>query len=100
MLRRIDTRCNKIRLAADCPRSQIVKLAASKRGNSSLGLHQGTPRPSSASAFAHAGAACTGMRQQCAINILCRPELYIIRQRRIISILENYAAHAIAEKET
>jgi hypothetical protein len=45
---------------ADRAGSQIVGLAAAKGRNASLGLHQGTPRPSFPATFApvnpHAGA--------------------------------------------
>src|SRR3954468_21949109 len=47
ILRPIETRCNEIWLATDCARSQIVGLAASKRGNSSLVLYYDIPLPSS-----------------------------------------------------
>src|SRR4051812_34709738 len=43
IFRPIKTRCKEIRLEADCAGSRIIRLAAIKGWNASLGLHQGTP---------------------------------------------------------
>jgi hypothetical protein len=45
-------------LMVDCAGSQIGGLATLKRGNSLLGLHQGTPLLSSPAAFAPVGSSC------------------------------------------
>jgi hypothetical protein len=43
----IEARCNEIRSHLTAPAAQIAGLAALNRWNSSLGLHQGAPLPSS-----------------------------------------------------
>src|SRR6476620_8331269 len=58
VFRAIGARCSESRLMVDCAGSQIGGLAASKRGNSLLGLHQGTPLLSSPAAFAPVGSSC------------------------------------------
>jgi len=55
VFRAIGARCSESRLVVDSTRSQIGGLAASKRGNSLLGLHQDTPLLSSPAAFAPVG---------------------------------------------
>src|SRR3954451_17387365 len=56
--RAIEARCSESRLMVDYAGSQIGELAASKRGNSLLGLHQGTPLLSSPAAFAPVVSSC------------------------------------------
>jgi hypothetical protein len=55
IFRPIEARRNEIRVAADCTGGQIVESMASKRWNSSLGLHHGTLLASSPGAFASVG---------------------------------------------
>src|SRR3954470_1519216 len=60
IFRPVEARCKEIPLVADCAGSQTVGLAASKRWNASLGLHQDTFPPSSSAPLLvltpHAGA--------------------------------------------
>src|SRR3954447_25808706 len=58
VFRAIGARYRESRLVVDCAGSQIGGLAASKRGNSPLGLHQDTPLLSLSAAFAPVGSSC------------------------------------------